>query len=393
MAIPMSDYEQSSLFRHSVRDSVTRIKPTSDTTATTTNHHHHHDDSAFPTTGRPRLLVPFGVNIWTLVCHDEDDNNNNKKRERIHYPQGIRHHNNSTDVAVGQRFVVISLEHGCWIWCPSAVPWSRSLQDEIVATCGTIRHMVIPNRLHRHSAEWSMRNPLAKLYAPPSSNEDNDGDGDGDGSGGLAMDFLLSDEPNHEYQRNIDQVIFRGSYVEEAVFYHRDSGTVLFGDLLQHNNSMDSTSLDDGETPVMTASSSSSSRRSNAMASSFWNRLLESTMMTPRTAMTTPMLSAYKTPAAWQFSYWWHSAEEDGHRALAKVLHEWRPRHMIVSCGPPVRDGAIASIQKGFAWLRPPRRTGGADNNDGYGGREEEDGENDHVPQGMLNKIRLTTGS
>jgi hypothetical protein len=110
-----------------------------------------------------------------------------------------------------------------WLWSPVA------LTEELagaVERIGPVRHIVSPNKLHHlFLREWSERWPDARLHAPP----------------GLArkrpdLHFAaeLGDEPDPAWATDIDQVIFRGSFaMEEAAFFHRASGTAIFGDLIQ----------------------------------------------------------------------------------------------------------------------------------------------------------------
>jgi Domain of unknown function (DUF4336) len=122
------------------------------------------------------------------------------------------------------RMAVVRLSDGdLWVWSPVA------LTDELansVEAIGPIRYIVSPNKLHHlFLGEWSARWPDARLFAPP----------------GLArkkpeihFDADLGDEPDPAWAADIDQVIFRGSLaMEEVVFFHRASRTVIICDLIQ----------------------------------------------------------------------------------------------------------------------------------------------------------------
>lgn len=110
-----------------------------------------------------------------------------------------------------------------WVWSPIALTDNLA---KAVDSIGRVRYIVSPNKLHHlFLREWSCRWPDAQLYAPP----------------GLArkkpeLRFAadLGDEPNPMWAADIDQVIFRGSFaMEEVAFFHRASGTAIFGDLIQ----------------------------------------------------------------------------------------------------------------------------------------------------------------
>lgn len=112
-----------------------------------------------------------------------------------------------------------------WVWSPVAL--TEELADEVQAI-GPVRHIVSPNKIHHlFLHEWAHRWPDARLYAPP----------------GLArkkpeLRFYaeLGDVPCPAWAADIDQVVFRGSFaMEEVAFFHRDSRTAIFGDLIQRH--------------------------------------------------------------------------------------------------------------------------------------------------------------
>ncbi|MGE0613729.1 MAG: DUF4336 domain-containing protein, partial [Hyphomicrobiales bacterium] len=72
---------------------------------------------------------------------------------------------------------------------------------------------------------WSARWPDARLFAPPGLARKRPD---------LRFDAELGDLPDPLWEAGIDQVVFRGSLaMEEVVFFHRPSGTAIFGDLIQ----------------------------------------------------------------------------------------------------------------------------------------------------------------
>lgn len=112
---------------------------------------------------------------------------------------------------------------GLWIWSPVA------LTDDIearIGQLGPVEHIVSPNMIHHlFLKEWADRWPDARVYAPP----------------GLArkrqdihFDAELDDEPEQAWAGQIDQVVFRGSFVmQEIAFFHRESRTAIVCDLIQ----------------------------------------------------------------------------------------------------------------------------------------------------------------
>lgn len=122
------------------------------------------------------------------------------------------------------RMAVAQLSDGsAWVWSPVA------LTEELahaVENIGPISHIVSPNKLHHlFLKDWAERWPDARLYAPP---------GLARREPGLRFHAELDAEPDPAWATDIDQAIFRGSIaMEEVVFFHRASRTVIIGDLVQ----------------------------------------------------------------------------------------------------------------------------------------------------------------
>jgi len=124
------------------------------------------------------------------------------------------------------RMAVARLSDGStWVWSPVAL--TEELADEVQAV-GPIRHIVSPNKIHHlFLQEWADRWPDARLYAPP---------GLAQRKPELRFDAELGDGPDPAWAADIDQVIFRGSLaMEEVVFFHRPSRTVIICDLIQRH--------------------------------------------------------------------------------------------------------------------------------------------------------------
>jgi hypothetical protein len=114
---------------------------------------------------------------------------------------------------------------GSWIWSP--IELSEELVQEVVSTAGPPKFIVSPNKIHWiFMKAWQGRFPNAKLYASP----------------GLAgrkvvqdvrFEATLTDKTPAEYSDQIDQIIFETGLFDEVVFFHRESRTVLFCDMIQ----------------------------------------------------------------------------------------------------------------------------------------------------------------
>jgi len=122
------------------------------------------------------------------------------------------------------RSVIIRLENGdLWVWSP--VKLAAALCAE-VDRLGPVRHLVSPNKLHHlHLSEWKAAFPDARLWGPRSTIKKRPD---------LEFQGALQDEPPAEWLPDMDQAWFRGSVaMDEIVFFHRPSATVLVADLIQ----------------------------------------------------------------------------------------------------------------------------------------------------------------
>ena len=111
-------------------------------------------------------------------------------------------------------------------------------------------------------------------------------------------------ESFHDYLLDIDQVIFRGSNLDEVVFFHRASETVLFGDFIQRRGN---------EHEVMSTSTT-------------W---LQTFLETVAPA-SEPTSDEYCTPASWRWSFWWQGEQELARKALDLILNKWSPAQIVL---------------------------------------------------------------
>jgi hypothetical protein len=74
--------------------------------------------------------------------------------------------------------------------------------------------------------QWADRYPQARIYAAPGLSERKV-------VSDMKFDAILGDIPDPSYASDISQVVFKGSAMDEIVFYHLTSKTVIFCDLIQ----------------------------------------------------------------------------------------------------------------------------------------------------------------
>lgn len=148
------------------------------------------------------MLTDFGQEIWISDGPNADVFG-------FHYPT---------------RMAVIRLSNGdLFIWSP--VTLTHDLKAGVDAL-GPVRHIVAPNSMHHLSlSEWHDAYPTAKIYAPPKLSAKRKD---------IHFDDVLGDGAMPDWDGEIDQVVMRGNLITtEVVFFHINSGTVLFTDLLQ----------------------------------------------------------------------------------------------------------------------------------------------------------------
>lgn len=122
------------------------------------------------------------------------------------------------------RMAVIRLSNGdLFLWSP--VTHSSALQQALEAL-GQIRHLVAPSEYHHMGLSgWVEACPEAMVHAAPGLAEKRQD---------LHFESILSDQPFPPWADDVDQLVMENSLASEVVFFHRQSGTVLFTDLLQN---------------------------------------------------------------------------------------------------------------------------------------------------------------
>jgi hypothetical protein len=175
-----------------------------------------------------------------------------------------------------------------------------------VEALGTPRYLVSPNKMHHlFWSEWQDVYKDSLSFSPPALRVKRPD---------LTFFGELGDRPHPAWAQQLDQLVFKGSrFLEEIIFFHRDSRTVIFGDLLE---SFDPRLL------------------------SRFQRLLARLggVMAPHGG----------TPLDYRMSFIAHHAQA---RQCLKRIVDWAPRQIIMCHGIPVRQDALPLIESAFAWL------------------------------------------
>ncbi len=134
-----------------------------------------------------------------------------------------------TSLPFPTRMTVIRLGSGeLFLHSPTALV--DSLRAEL-DRLGPVRHLVSPNKIHYASiAAWKAAYPDAIAWASPGVRERAASQ-----RISVTFDQELGDAPEPAWAADIDQLVFHGSrFLEEVVFLHRKSRTLLLADLIEN---------------------------------------------------------------------------------------------------------------------------------------------------------------
>jgi len=155
---------------------------------------------------RPGVLHPFAHNVWIVKGPDVRD----------------------VGVMFTTRMTIVKLSTGS-LWVESPVPVPFDTLERIVAL-GPVDCLVAatPRHVWRLDA-WHTLFPKAQLWcARPSLLTLR--------KGRLPFTGVLGNRPPAAWARDLDQVAFAGNpLIEEVLFYHRESRTVILDDLIQNH--------------------------------------------------------------------------------------------------------------------------------------------------------------
>ena len=149
-------------------------------------------------------LQPFGKNIWIA--------NGPKVRDM--------------GIMFTTRMTIVKLSDGCcWVESPVPVPFDTLAR---ITALGPVRYLVAATPRHVWRLDsWHTLFPLAQLWAAritPYTLK----------KGNLPFTGFLGDAPVQAWAQDFDQLAFKGSSsIEEGLFFHKDSRTVILGDLIQ----------------------------------------------------------------------------------------------------------------------------------------------------------------
>lgn len=175
----------------------------------------------------------------------------------------------------------------------------------LIGSLGPVRAIVSPNKLHHlFLGPWASAFSRAKLYAPPGLLKKR---------ADLPFAGELSDTPEPEWAQDLHQCVVRGSFfMEEVLFFHIASSTLIVGDLIENHDP-------EGFSP--------------------WQR---------RVGRLNRMLAPNgETPMNYRMSFLNRKLARD---CIERVL-SWHPQQVIMMHGPCVHVDAETFLKRAFAWL------------------------------------------
>lgn len=124
------------------------------------------------------------------------------------------------------RMIIVKLADGS-LWINSPVPMAHDKLQRITAS-GPVRYLVAPTRMHVwRLEEWHALFPKAELWGPPQIPNN---------FKRLPFAGILGDTPPHGWAEDLDQLVFKGNFFwDEVFFFHKKSGTVIMADFIQNH--------------------------------------------------------------------------------------------------------------------------------------------------------------
>ncbi|HHI82973.1 MAG TPA: DUF4336 domain-containing protein [Rhizobiales bacterium] len=175
-----------------------------------------------------------------------------------------------------------------------------------VTALGEVAFLVSPNKIHHlYLGQWGELFPRARIYASPGLKEKRRD---------ISFDGKLGNVPEPGWAGQIDQVVFAGSPVmQEVVFFHEKSRTVIFADLIENFDRDWFTGW-------------------KGWIARHWG-------------ITQP---DGRAPLEWRLSFLF--GHKQAKKALAKIM-SWQPERIIVAHGACYEKDGVKELKRAFRWV------------------------------------------
>ncbi|HBU96603.1 DUF4336 domain-containing protein [Thalassospira lucentensis] len=191
----------------------------------------------------------------------------------------------------------------------SPIRLSDQLRAEIDAL-GDVRFLIAPNTIHYAGVpDWQKAYPNAKAFCAPGVVKRAK-------SVGLNVQFdgELADTPEPEWQDDIKQILVRGGYLNEAVFFHTTSDTLILTDLIENFEP------DKIKSPIWR----------------FFIRLFGT--MDPHGSAPRDMRATF-------------IGHKDNLRKCIQTMIDWNPTRVILAHGRWYDTNAVSELKRAFRWV------------------------------------------
>lgn len=203
------------------------------------------------------------------------------------------------------RTTIVRLENGdIWVHSPGTIA------DGLLAEMdqlGKVKHLVSPNKIHHlFMAQWIDIYPEALSYSSPGLSKK---------IPNIPFNKELQDYSEKDWKNEIDQMIFKGSSaMEEVVFFHRSSKTLILTDLIENFH----------------PDHFSGFRK----------------VIAKMTGIVSPN---GKTPLDWRWSFIMGKKEA---RVCFEKMLAWAPEKIVIAHGECIFKDAISFLEGSFGWLK-----------------------------------------
>ena len=206
------------------------------------------------------------------------------------------------------RMTIIRLTSGD-LFVHSPIALNETLRQEI-DTLGSVAHLVSPNKIHYWwIGEWGEVYPEATKWASPGSHLPAE-------MQGWRFDRDLTNQSDNAWRQDIEQLIVRGSRVlEEVVFFHKSSRTLILADLIEN----------------------------------FESHKLNSPLLRFLMKLAGNLDPDGKLPIDLQLSYWGRHASL---RKAVEIMLCWEPEKIILSHGRWYEANGTAELKRAFRWVQ-----------------------------------------
>ncbi len=206
------------------------------------------------------------------------------------------------------RMTIIRLRSG-ELFVHSPTTLTVELKAEI-DRLGPVRHLISPNQIHYWwIGEWGKAYPDALKWASPGVRPYAQ-------KQGWTFDCDLREQADDAWCEDIEQLIVHGGrFMDEVVFFHRSSRTLILADLIEN----------------------------------FEPRMVRSRLLRCLLRLAGNSDPDGKMPIDLRLSYWGRHREIRG--AVTKML-EWEPERIIVAHGRWYDTNGVGELRRAFRWVK-----------------------------------------